>query len=301
MNVLVCGSASTIGFNVVQQLQPQTVIASDACHVEMNPCRMLGVTCYKSPLADKITYKGFIKKLIQAHNISIVIASNNYEVRKLHDLQLPGVYVNGTSPNSLNFLDKRETSFMFLRAGIKTPRHNGLKIPFILRKNLTGIDKNYAYFVRDAEALRKISISEIRDGFCTNIILGKEFSIDVLCDDDSNMLVAVPRLRHDIKNGMVNFAEVVNNELLLEKTRILCKKLMLTGINCVHCIQSVFNSEKFYYFEVNTKPGSGIDLSHAAGINFPKMLIDMKKGAIKIPEIDWGLKMLRYSKGFYFK
>lgn len=134
----------------------------------------------------------------------------------------------------------------------------------------------------------------------TRWIEGEEYTVDVLCDNSSDVLVAVPRRRIVVQQGMVHHACTVNEQSLLDHIREICKTLLMKGINCIQCIYNR-QDQQYYFIEVNPRPGGGIDLSIQAGANMPALWVRNTLGeSCHIKEPIWNLHLLRYYAGYFY-
>lgn len=305
-NILVAGSGNITGINIIKALvlsEHNFVIGCD--FNELNPankyCKNLVVS-----KCNQESYFEEILKIIEDYNINYIFTSNDHELRVLVNnisiLAGRNVCLNGFGINTLKFLNKLDTTNLFINNNILAPKEyqkNNIAFPVVIRKNEMGAGQKFVYIVNSSEELYKIPVDQIENAIYTEFIKGHEFTIDVVCDQDSKVYSAVPRLRKEVRDGMVYFAEVEKNEIVINHTVKLAEQLKLTGVNCVQCI---LNNNQCYFIEVNPRPGSGMDLSTAAGVNMPQIWIDlMSNNKIEYKEPQWGLKMLRHYDGYYFR
>jgi carbamoyl-phosphate synthase large subunit len=304
INVLVSGSGNITGINVIRALKDtiSSVIGTD--YNEENPANKFCKN-YIVPRSNHPDYITAVLNLVRKHHITHIITSNDHEVRALSmyidKLKEEEVLLNGFGINTLNWLDKKITSELFESHGITTPTilNSTSDFPCVVRKKLVGDKQKFVFIVKSEQELPDVSIYDKQDTVITRFIEGIEYTVDVLCDENSEVLSVVPRLRRKVQHGMVHFAEIVQDVLLISKVKDLSQKLRLTGINCVQCIVQEGN---YYFIEINPRPGSGIDLTINAGVNMPLIWTNLTmKNSIFIPEPDWGLKMLRYYDGYYYK
>jgi carbamoyl-phosphate synthase large subunit len=305
-NILVAGSGNITGINIIKSLvisQDNFVVGCD--FNELNPankyCQNLVVS-----KSDQEFYLNEIIQIIEDYNINYIFTSNDHELRVLVNnislLTAKNVYLNGYGLKTLEFLNKIDTYNLFITNDILTPKEyhkDNIEFPVVIRKNEMGNGQKFVYIIDSFEEFSKIPIDHLENAIFTEFVEGQEFTIDVVCSQDSKVYSAVPRLRKEVKDGMVVFAEIINNDLVVNNTIKLAEQLKLTGVNCVQCI---LNNNKCYFIEVNPRPGSGMDLSTAAGVNMPQIWIDlMENKKTEYLEPDWGLKMIRHFDGYYFK
>lgn len=304
--VIVAGSGNVTGHGVISALRlDHAVIGYDSCDAQLNPAVEL-CNNFTVPRASDPEYMAAVMRLIEVHKPKTIIPSNDHDLRTLiamqHALRAEDVTLNGLGDHTLTFLDKRRTSKLFTELGITTPELLGTldTAPMIVRKQLVGMGKKFTHLWLDPTTPATwITNEDFAGGVMTRYVEGKEFTIDILCDQRSNVLSVVPRLRHEVRNGMVHYAEVVKDDFLIVKSTELAQKLELTGVNCAQCIRTDADA---YFFEVNPRPGSGMSLTTHAGVNMPQLwMMSLTGKKFTVPEPDWGLKMVRYYEGHYFK
>lgn len=304
--VLVTGSGNVTGLNVVRALTVDAGIDVVGCDVQpWNPadryCRNHTV-----PLATDPTYLPRILDIVKAHGVTAVIPSNDHELRALasnaDQLDAVGVRLNARGEHQLALLDKVTTSDLFAAHGIPTPRRvplDGAILPMVVRKKRVGEGTKQVHMVRtpaEREALGQLSSADV---VATEFLEGDEFTVDILSDLEGNVLSVVPRLRRVVRHGIVHFGEVVRDPMVIESATSLAQRLGLTGITCAQCIR---RADRCDYFEVNGRPGSGIDLTVASGVNMPALWVRLAHGEdVQPPEPAWGLKLLRIYDGYFFK
>lgn len=305
-NILVAGSGNITGINIIKSLvisQDNFVVGCD--FNKLNPankyCHNLVVS-----RSDQEFYLNEIIQILEDYNINYIFTSNDHELRVLVNnislLTAKNVFLNGYGLKTLEFLNKIDTYNLFIANDILTPKEyhkDNIEFPVVIRKNEMGNGQKFVYIIDSFEEFSKIPIDHLENAIFTEFVEGQEFTIDVVCSQDSKVYSVVPRLRKEVKDGMVVFAEIINNDLVVNNTIKLAEQLKLTGVNCVQCI---LNNNKCYFIEVNPRPGSGMDLSTAAGVNMPQIWIDlMENKKTEYLEPDWGLKMIRHFDGYYFK
>ena len=304
-NVLVAGSGNVTGMNVLKALtgNVDNLVGYDCCPTNQNPANLLCLN-QTVPKASEPGYIEAVLSLVDQHRSKMIIASNDHEVRALathkHEFESRGVSVNAMTPMTLSFLDKLETSQLFDAMSIPTPdvidpSREYLTPPYVVRKRLVGTGKKFSFIVKhDGKAQTFFGDTSV----VTRFVEGDEYTIDILADH-GNPIAVVPRLRREVRNGMVHFGEIVKDEEVIRSSERICKSLGFDGMYCIQCIKNV---DGCFFFEVNPRPGSGLDLSVAAGINMPALWVDIQLG-LNVPRQEpvWGMKMVRYYSGYYFQ
>ena len=303
-NVFIAGSGNVTGMNVIRALLGNKDISLYGCDYEaINPSNQW-CPSYSVPRCAEEGYETAIMKIVKEKKISHIIATNDHDVRALSLIKEKSdkfPTFNGFSKNILNCLDKKETLKLFLRAGVKTPQEVGSNTdyPYVLRKESMGNKKKFVHIVKSDTDLSEIPKKHFEDGIKTRYISGIEYTVDVLCDNNSEVISAIPRRRIEVIGGMVHHAQIDKDLTLINLCSKIAKSVGLTGMNCIQCIK---NEEEYYFIEINPRPGSGIDLSIASGINMPLLWIKDSLGeSYSMKEPEWGLQMKRFYSGYYYK
>ena len=300
--ILIAGSGNTTGINVIKALSGEYEIIGTDCK-ELNAANKF-CTNFTVPFAASQAYEASMLDIIGRYNVTHVISTNDHDTRALlmmHDiLAAKNVIHNGYCNNALLLLDKEETSSLFMKQGIDTPATlNKPEIPFVLRKKEMGNKAKFLYIIRNEADMETVSHEAFLSGVMTEYVAGPEFTVDVLCDADSNALCVVPRQRLDVRGGMVWHGKTVKDDVLIEEVKAICKKLRLRGIMCLQCIKRV--DGRFSFIEINPRPGSGIDLSVNSGCNLPSLWVKLtNEDVASVPEPHWGMEMVRYNSAYFF-
>ena len=303
IKVLVAGSANITGLNIIRSLKDY----ADLVGYDMSNINAADMFC-RNHVFPRTTDPDYLKRvcdLIDSEKIFAIIPSNDHDARALlnmkGDLIERGVHLNADYPYALHCLDKRKTSEIFNDHSIPTPEilKRDSKLPFVVRKETVGGSKKFTYIVKNEDDKSSISENDWASAVITRYHPGEEYTIDVVSDSNSRVMSIVPRLRREVRAGMVHFAEVVNNQDVIAETKKIVSSLKLTGINCMQCI---YDDNGCHFFEINPRPGSGMDLSTNAGVNMPQMWLRSIMGErVEYLEPDWGMKLVRYFDGYFFK
>ncbi len=128
------------------------------------------------------------------------------------------------------------------------------------------------------------------------LLQGSEVTIDVLCDFDSCLLAAVPRKRLKVRAGEVERGVTVEAPELLNWAEKIVETLKPAGPLNIQCFITEMGP---LFSEVNARFGGGYPLSYHAGVDFPKMILEMVAGKKVKPQIGTykrDLLLLRYDK-----
>lgn len=133
-----------------------------------------------------------------------------------------------------------------------------------------------------------------------DILLGTEYTIDVMLDESYNPFFIVPRKRVKTRGGEVLIAKVSLEKSIVSFVEDICSKLSFSGI---FNVQVMKNNSKISIIEFNPRFGGGSDLTYEAGAKFPKYLLELiTKGLIQSPKpvLQNNLVMTRYHDAEYF-
>lgn len=305
VNVLIAGSGNVTGMNIIRALVGNPRINVCGCDFEVeNPsnqwCETLEV-----PKCASENYPNRILEIIQDKKITHIIASNDHDVRALSKMMLKHGEImpilNGFFQNILYCLDKKETIKLFKNAGVNTPCEvlDRNDYPYVLRKETMGNHQKYVYIIKSEDDKKNIPEEHFLNGIMTRYVTGIEYTIDVLCDSNSEVVAVVPRRRINVVGGMVHHAKIENENKLIGFCKTIAKSVGLVGMNCIQCI---VDGDNYNFIEINPRPGSGIDLTIASGINMPLIWIQQTLGEkVIVPTPAWGLQMKRYYSGYYYR
>ncbi len=206
--------------------------------------------------------------------------------------------------------DKRLTGEFLTKYGFDTPKlfdlgkllkNNGNHFPYFL-KPWDGSAARGSQKVNNQEELRFYS-SRIPNCLVQSYTTGKEFTIDSMVDFDGEIRCIVPRERLEVRGGEVVKGITVKNEMIIEQTYNMLKKLKAgPGVITTQCFLTKENKVKF--IEINPRFGGGVPLSIKAGADFPKWILAMVAGQkIDIPFCKWreNLLMMRYDSEVWKK
>ena len=121
---------------------------------------------------------------------------------------------------------------------------------------------------------------------------GQEYTVDVLCDLDSNPVIVVPRKRLQIKAGISSKGQVIKHKQIENLCKDLCLYLNLKGPVCIQLKEDSKGNPKF--IEVNPRLGGGTYFSTLAGVNFLDLILKIKNEQSFNQPIFKEITVLRY-------
>lgn len=130
---------------------------------------------------------------------------------------------------------------------------------------------------------------------------GEEYSVDCLANR-GKCLLAIPRLRSKILNGISVGGEFVNNKEIVAYSQQIIEALGLHGNIGIQVKRAA--DGRFKILEINPRVQGTIVTNLAAGANLPLMAVQQELGKKIFPEkvkIKWGLKFVRVWKEIFYQ
>ncbi|SIS39622.1 ATP-grasp domain-containing protein [Salimicrobium flavidum] len=126
---------------------------------------------------------------------------------------------------------------------------------------------------------------------------GDEYSVDVFIHE-GKVIVAVPRLRHGVSNGIVLDGLVVKHEELIEVATIISEKLARSGFMN---LQFMHDGNGYKLTDINPRFCGSQVMSLGASVNFPSLFLhyNVKKEYVEVNPL-WNTRMMRYRETVFF-
>ena len=253
-------------------------------------------------LCPKSSEHLFIEFLINnciKYKIGLVIPTSCRELKKFSEnknkFEKIGCKVMICSPETINICQNKINFINFCK-------NNDIPVPC----TYTNINEviNYPIFSKPisgsaSQGLKKINNNDdlqyidFEKNVVQEFVNWKEYTIDYIGDFDGNYINCIPRERIHVVNGESCVSQIFNNEIIKNYCKKLGNKLKLVGHNTIQCF---FNNEYVKFIEINPRFGGAGNLGVNAGLNSPKILIDLLyNNNIYVSETKDELIMLRYS------
>lgn len=202
--------------------------------------------------------------------------------------------------------DKLLTAKFFYDINIPTPEtfvytedldFKDVKFPIIIKPRFGSASIG----VQKCESMQDLMFysSKISEPIIQEFLEGEEITIDILCDFEGKLISMVQRKRLKIRAGEVERGITIKNEELFNLVKKIVDMLKPFGVINIQCF---WTKNGFLFTEINPRFGGGYPLSYYAGVNFPKIIIDILEGKkVKDTVFDYkeGLLMLRYDEAIY--
>ena len=130
---------------------------------------------------------------------------------------------------------------------------------------------------------RNMSLITANNG-CTlwEYLPGKEYSVDVFCDNNNNIICTSVRERVGVKAGISVKGKIINHDYLKEESNRLCKFLKIKGPCCIQWKEDEHGKPKL--IECNPRLGGGTYMTVLAGANPADIYIKLYKN-LPLPSI----------------
>jgi len=177
--------------------------------------------------------------------------------------------------------DKRLTARFFQSIGLQSPapcddyqKYNGKYPAFIKPKD--GSSSINAYKVNDASELETYA-KKVPDYIVAPFIEGTEYTVDAFCDTEGNPIYITPRIRLAVRSGEVLKTEIVQDEKIIDETKLIIKAFKPCGAITIQLIRQNETGDD-YFIEINPRFGGGAPLSMKAGANSADALLRILSG-----------------------
>ena len=267
------------------------------------------------PQIQDPNYINRLKEICQKHNIKLLIPLIDSELYKLslHSRSFTElgvkVLVSSSETNKI-CLDKRKTASFFQKIGIKTPKI------FCPETILTNLQAQYPLLIKPANGSSSVGVTVVNNikeleffkdyitqAIIQELIVGKEYTLDILVDFAGQVKCVVPRLRLETRAGEISKGITVKNGDIMAAGKKVAEALPgASGCITVQCFQLPNNEISF--IEINPRFGGGIPLSIRAGADYPQWILKMLlKQDLSIAIDDWQEQviMLRHDQSFFIE
>jgi carbamoyl-phosphate synthase large subunit len=303
VNVLVTSAGTASAINVIKALRLQQDYAVRILAVDADPTAAGLYLADEHAIVPKCSQADYIPKLLklsEEHQIRALypIYSQEIEVVAAHAPRFieRGIGLLLPKPDVVTLCnDKRRMYELATTLGISTPRMIGESDPLIFplfAKPNTASGTTGARQINDKEDWEYMK-SKYPNLLYQEFVQGPEYTIDILCDHKSNLIVGSPRLRLATKSGQSVKGKTVDEPTLVKLCAQLCKAVGIVGPCNIQFIQ---RDDEFVFIELNPRyAAGGLMLTVHAGANLPVLALKLMLGQAVTPAaIRPGVTMLRF-------
>lgn len=307
LNILITAVGGAAAVTMINAFRAHKEIPIKIIGVDVDPLASglyLSDKMYLVPMASDPEYLPTILDICDKEQIDLVIPvySTETPVYSLHNKEFESRNIGLIVPSYLSVLtciDKLRFYEFVSSIGLPTP------ITYIPADK----DKlqNYPLFIKPRkgsaakDALKIIDKEQLAFQLSRNVsfiiqeyVEGQEYTIDILCDFNSQLLAFVIRERLAIKRGLAVKCRTVRIDNIEPLIRELVKRLGIVGPANIQVI--ITPQDEIKIIEINPRFASGgLPLSIKAGVNFPILLLKLFLGEkIEVSDYETDLYMIRY-------
>ena len=294
-NILILGAGGPAGIGVIKSLRETNFdinIISIDCN-ELSAGFHMSDKYYVVPKVESKSYLSEVLKIVKKENIDLILPTTERDIIKIskNKNKFKGVTLFMSDhktiincSDKLKFYDKCKNKFDLP----ETSEEFDIDWP-VFCKPKVGSGSRGAKLCADMSCIKLLEETFSPERSCDYVfqeyLPGQEYTIDVLCDMNSNPLVAVPRKRLETKAGISSKGEIVKDNFIEKACFDICKFLKLKGPVCIQMKED--DNKKLKFVEVNTRAGGGSYFATLAGVNFYDIILKIVNDIdFKIPDFD---------------
>lgn len=266
-------------------------------------------------LVPRIDHPDYIDRLLDIcdrHQIDLLIPLIDTELHllSLHEQRFRAlgvtVLISSAAVNDICH-SKNKTGLFFQTIGVKTPKIyqldevNDQNFPLIIKPN-KGSASVGVYQIKNRTELN-FFVNYVEDPIIQELIIGEEYTIDVLVNFQGKVVSIVPRSRLETRAGETSKGTTAKNPALIAAAKYVVESLP-GAIGCVTVQCFLQPDGEIIFIEINPRFGGGYPLAYRAGADFPLWLFQLcagKNPQVAIDEWEDGLSMLRYDDAIFVK
>lgn len=278
---------------------------------ELTPAFEIADAAIVTPLIYSDDYIPFLISYCREHDISAIISLFDIDLPVLSEnielFKNNGIDVIVSDKSVINICNDKYKTYSFLKengfmvpktflsidAVIQAINNNEVSFPLVIkprwgmgsigvliaeneeellvfyRKSLSHIKNSYLKFESTENLDESVIIQEKLNG--------QEYGLDVINDLKQNYQNTVVKIKHAMRSGETDCAEIVDDCRFKELGALISKKLGHIGNLDVDVF---LVNDKLYVLEMNARFGGGYPFSHLAGVDLPKAIINWLKDEV---------------------
>lgn len=262
---------------------------------EINDVRLIGVNVehdaisarlvdaqYIVPFASDPAYLEELKKIVVAEKVDYIIPFVDEEVDVLSKhADTLGAKILVSSHETIRYTGNKRKAYDLLSEYLprRFEKKNVREYPIFAKPHVGRGGKGAKVVANPSELSSLPSDTYIFQELLSN----PEVSVDALFDFDSQLVVAVPRLRAHIDQGISVGGVVYRDTALQAIVEDISKKLVFIGpVN----FQFMCSKDGYRLIEINARGGGGTGITIRSGVDIPKLAYElMQNGTVEdVPE-----------------
>ena len=286
MNILISSAGRRVSLvrafqKEIKKLYPRgKVFASDA-DPELSGACQIADGFFKVPLVGHPEYAASLVRSCKERDIKLLIPTIDSELLALAKSKVlltenAITAVVASEDFVMQCRDKRKIHQFFEKNGIAVAKEyakTDYRLPLFI-KPVDGSRSIDTYLIKEQQDLTDYHFQNDKLMFLEYLDHSHydEYTCDLYFGRDNNLKCIVPRKRLEVRDGEVNKALTVDNQLIPY-----IKERLSHIEGAVGCLTAQFfkhkNEDKIYGIEINPRFGGGFPLSYLAGANYPAWII----------------------------
>jgi len=284
-SVIVPGAGGPAGINTIKSLKMARfdgkIIATDSSQLSAG-FFMASAYMMMPKIVDEEKYMATLKQIIDNYNVEVLMPSSGYDIQ-LYSKYRKQIEELGAKPvvsdlECIEICHDKMMTFQKLNGKFDLPltmtnpdRIHEFPVVAKPRREKGGYD---TMIIADESDIRYIT-SKFSDIVFQEYLPGTEYTVDVLCDLNKKPLMAVPRIRLEVKAGTSTKGKVFHDPQIERNCMDVADSIGIIGPCCIQLKGSKDGTLKI--LEVNPRMCGGTIFAALAGANFPAMILDMVK------------------------
>ncbi len=291
VSVLVTGVGSTPGISVIKGLRVQKDIKLNIIGVDTNLENTIAGSSfcdkfYTVPKAsDEEEYIGAILNICKVEKVKVIFPIIDIEIevltKHIREFEQLDLKMWASDYETIRICNSKYKTFKVFE------QH---QLPFARTFHFTECDKfTFPLIIKPDDGLSSAGVHKletmeellfyvkrISNPILQEYIEGREFTIDIVCNDRSELLACVPRERLEVKSGIASKSITVFNSDMIYLSRRIAKILSFRGHINLQC--KLNNKGEVIFFEINPRFSAAFPLTLEAGVNSPLILTKIALG-----------------------
>lgn len=141
------------------------------------------------------------------------------------------------------------------------------ELNFFYKKSLKDVNSSYLRFESSFTPNEAILFQEK--------VIGQEYGLDIMNDIEGNYICVLPKSKILMRAGETDLGQTVSKDIFEETSKKISEKLRHEVILSVDCFDV---QGEIYVIEMNCRISGHYPLSHLAGTNLPKQIVEWREG-----------------------
>lgn len=285
MTVLIPGAGGAAAVSTIKALR----LADFEGRIVSSDAEPLSAGFYLSDgfrVVPKASQPGFfpaVKRLIEEERITVILPTSGFDIyeyaKRKTELTAMGVVVAMSDPDAMATCANKWEFYLKTHGAFPLPETSRdpqawQRFPCFVKPTFGKGSRN-AYKCETREEVL-FHVARHKDMLVQEYLPGEEYTVDVLSDLAGTPLLAVPRVRLETKDGISSKGRVLRDAEIERLCLEMARHVGLKGPTCMQLRRDTDGRLRF--LEINPRIAGGSMFTTLAGVNIPKLLVDMIAG-----------------------